>query len=116
MDKPEIDTGDRKGRSNRAALCERDVSKATSDVVDWMLQGASGAQIMEAFAEKHPGVNVGSVLANAGNHFETIAGADTDLIKGWCFEATRDLYRRMLEIGDYANALRAVKQMKDFVK
>lgn len=84
--------------------------------MDWMLQGASGAQIMEAVAEKFPGVNAGDILQKAGDHFEKIATADTGLIRGWCYEATRDLYRRMLEVGDYANALRAVKQLRDFAK
>lgn len=79
-----------------------------------MLQGASGSQIMEAIAEKHPGADVQSLLRKAGEHFENISRADTSLIRGWCLEATRDLYRRMIEIGDYPNALRAVKQMRDF--
>jgi len=92
------------------------VNAATTDVIDWMLQGASGAQIMEAFAEKYPLLNAGEALATAGDHFEQIASADPRLIRGWCYEATRDLYRRMVEIGDYANALRAVKQMRDFTK
>jgi len=81
-----------------------------------MLQGASGSQIIEAIAQKYPSLDIGTLLAGAGNHFERIAMADTQLLRGWCYEATRDLYRRMLEIGDYANALKAVKQMRDFAK
>ena len=81
-----------------------------------MLQGASGAQIIEAIAEKYPSADVGQLLQLSGDHFERIANADTALLHGWCLEATRDLYRRMVEVGDYPNALRAVKQLRDFTK
>jgi hypothetical protein len=81
-----------------------------------MLQGASGAQIIEAITDKFPNADPRELLRLSGNHFEKIANADTRLIRGWCYEATRDLYRRMLEVGDYANALRAVKQLRDFTK
>lgn len=92
------------------------MSAQANQVVDWMLQGASGAQIIEAISEKFPDTKPGDLLRVAGEHFEKIANADTRLIRGWCYEATRDLYRRMLEVGDYANALRAVKQLRDFTK
>ena len=102
--------------SDRTALQRVDVESATNIVVDWMLQGASGAQILEAIAVKFPEMQPAELLTAAGNHFEKISNADPRLIRGWCFEATRDLYRRMIEIGDYANALRAVKQLRDFTK
>lgn len=92
------------------------MNPAVNNVVDWMLQGASGAQILEAINEKFPEEKPGELLRYAGEHFEMIANSDTRLIRGWCYEATRELYRRMLEVGDYANALRAVKQMRDFTK
>lgn len=44
-------------------------------------------------------------------HFEEIADADPKVIRGWCLEAFQELYRRMMTIGDYANALRAVKEL-----
>jgi len=100
--------------SNKPTLSRNDV--AANDVVDWMLQGASGAQITQALLEKYPTANVQVVLQLAGDHFEEIGKSDMQLLRGWCFEATRDLYRRMIEIGDYPNAMRAIKQMRDFTK
>jgi hypothetical protein len=38
---------------------------------------------------------------------------DAQTVQGWCFEAYRDLYRRMVEVGDYAGATRAVKQIAE---
>lgn len=108
--------GDAGSRGDRTTLQRVNVESATNIVVDWMLQGASGAQILEAIAVKFPDIQPAELLTAAGNHFEKISNADPRLIRGWCFEATRDLYRRMIEIGDYANALRAVKQLRDFTK
>lgn len=45
-------------------------------------------------------------LADAGEF-------DGQVIVGWCMEAYRDLYRRMVEVGDFAGALAAVKRMQD---
>jgi hypothetical protein len=116
MDETKAEPGNGESRSLRAIFQPGDVNKAAHDVVDWMLQGASGAQIVEAIAEKYPDADVKVLLQKAGDHFESISRADTSLIRGWCLEATRDLYRRMIEVGDYPNALRAVKQMRDFCK
>jgi len=108
--------GEPESGNNRTALQGINVESAAATVVDWMLQGASGAQILEALAVKFPGIEAREALTAAGNHFEQISNADPRLIRGWCYEATRDLYRRMIEIGDYANALKAVKQLRDFAK
>jgi hypothetical protein len=31
--------------------------------------------------------------------------------RGWCLEALRNLYNKLLETGDYAGAIRAVKEI-----
>lgn len=89
---------------------------ATEQVIQWMIDGNSGANIMEAIAVTLPGHTAKDLLTRAGQHFEAISTADGTLLEGWCLEATRDLYRRLIDIGDYPNALRAVKQMWDFIK
>jgi fructose-specific component phosphotransferase system IIB-like protein len=43
--------------------------------------------------------------------FRATADADTTVIRGWCLEAYRELYRRMVAIGDFAGALRAVQSL-----
>jgi hypothetical protein len=49
---------------------------------------------------------------------DLVAAGDFDpqKIRGWCVEATRFLYQRMVEIGDFAGALRAVKTLSDLAK
>jgi hypothetical protein len=41
---------------------------------------------------------------------------DPQTVIGFCFEGTRDLYRRMVEIGDFPGALRALKQLAQFAR
>ena len=41
---------------------------------------------------------------------------DPAIVQGWCIEATRGLYARMVEIGDFSGALKAVKQLHELTK
>jgi len=45
--------------------------------------------------------------------FRAYGKADQDEIKGWCLAASRDLARKMISVGDFASALKAVKQIYD---
>ena len=44
-------------------------------------------------------------------HLANVGAADPQVIDGWCFESARDLYQKMVEVGDFANALRAIKEI-----
>ena len=90
------------------------MSGAIDQVVSWMLEGHGGHDIIQAITEKFPYHKPAELLTGSGKHFEQVATADPALLRGWCLEATRDLYKRLLDVGDYPNALRAVKQMRDF--
>lgn len=43
-----------------------------------------------------------------------MAQADRTVIRGWCLEALREMYRRMVDIGDYAGALKAIKELMHY--
>ena len=40
-----------------------------------------------------------------------VADADPDVLRGWCFEAYRELYRKMVDVGDYKGAIAAIKEL-----
>lgn len=69
--------------------------------------------VEEAVRTSFPDADAQALLAAVER--ELIEGADADphVVKGWCVHAARDLYRRMVEIGDFAGALRAVKLLSD---
>ena len=56
------------------------------------------------------------LLAAVMGDLEKSAACSPEILIGWCFEATRELYRRMIEIGDFSGALRAVKQIAELTK
>lgn len=85
---------------------------ATQQVIRWLLDGACEADVIDAIGKEFSGADPAALLQAAMKHFELVAGADPLVIRGWCLEAYRELYRKMIDIGDYANALRAVKELR----
>lgn len=80
----------------------------------WVLTGATSIEVEEAIRATWPEADVERLILHVAQQLADSGEADPSIIRGWCFHATRDLYRRMVEIGDFAGALRAVKQMMDF--
>ena len=65
----------------------------------------------EAITEKFPDSDAHAILSAASDHFESIAYSDDRVIVGWALESCRELYRRMIDCGDYAGALKAISEM-----
>jgi hypothetical protein len=80
------------------------------------LSGATEYDIREAMAAAYPDDDPLPLLLGAMAAIRRAANCDHDLIKGFALEATRDLYNRMLQIGDFTGALRAVRQLVDLAQ
>ena len=106
---PEANTGN---ECNLAMTSDND--EAVRQVFRWILAGGSGNDIILAASKKWPGVDASPLIVQAMSQITASADADQDTVRGWCYEATRDLYRRMLESGDLKGAMQAVKQLHDF--
>jgi hypothetical protein len=83
-----------------------------NQVVKWILAGQMTFDIVGACKQHFPGADPGKLILGAMMYFDRQADYDSRLVNGWCFEASRELYRRMIEAGDYTGALRAVKQIQ----
>jgi len=81
-------------------------------VLLWLIEGQRTEDIRHAATERFPRHNAEKLLAEATDHLATVANADTTVIKGWCFEAYRELYRRMVDVGDYKGAIAAIKELR----
>lgn len=81
--------------------------------VRWLLSGARDADVVEAIRATWPDQELQPLIAAAVENLAASADYDQTVLRGWCFEATRDVYRRMVEIGDLVGALRAIKQLAD---
>lgn len=77
----------------------------------WLLTGAREAEVIEAIRDLWPDQDIEPLTTAAVNQLVESADIDPAAVRGWCFEATKHLYQRMTAIGDFAGALRAVKQL-----
>ncbi len=87
--------------------------QAVEQIAKWVLTGAREADVLEAVAATWPGRDARPLIAEALASFSASGLVDRAMVRGFAFEATKDLYRQMREIGDFAGALRALKQLVD---
>jgi len=78
----------------------------------WLIEGQRTEDIHHAIADRFPKQSADKLITQATDHLATVANADTTVIKGWCFEAYRELYRRMVDVGDYKGAIAAIKELR----
>jgi len=78
-----------------------------------MVDGYSLPTIQESLAGKCSQAAAIALIKEAVATFEEMAQEPEQAIKGFAMCASRELYRRMLEVGDFTGALRAVKQLQE---
>lgn len=79
----------------------------------WLLDGARDAEILASVAEHWPGQSTEALLLAVAGKLSEAAETDPDLVRGFCIEATRNVYQKMLAVGDLTGALRAIKQLAE---
>lgn len=87
-----------------------------NQVFKWIISGATETDIADAITETFPEADQSALLLAAISKIRESAKIDPETVMGFCFEATRDLYRRMVEVQDFPGALRAIKQLRELVK
>lgn len=87
-----------------------------NQITKWVLSGATEYEIAEAVAAQWPGTELRPLLAKVLCELAEAGVTTAPLVLGWCIEATKFLYQRMVDIGDFAGALRAIKQIADLTK
>lgn len=81
------------------------------EVLAWLLDGHRDCNIREAIKAKWPDLDPIKLQMAAVEHFRRAAVCEPEVIVGFAIEAYRDLYRRSLQIGDFAGATKAVKEL-----
>jgi hypothetical protein len=82
-------------------------------VTTWILEGNSTEAIEEAITETWPGEQREPLIVAAMSALNRSATSLRDNAADWCLESLRFLYQKQVEIGEYAGAMRAVKQICD---
>ncbi len=86
--------------------------KEIEQVKAWMLEGQPLVNILEALHEKgETAKSICEIITAAQKEWTELGSVDGEQIKGFARGAAMHLYRKMVEIGDYANALRAIQQL-----
>ena len=80
-----------------------------------LIEGHTEVDILEAVAELMPGKPGKPVMLAAIQSLQAMGKEHhrPEVIRPWAIEASKLLMRRLNEVGDYASALRAVKQVAD---
>lgn len=87
-------------------------------VLQWLLLGHREEEILASLRTAYPhfAADPSPLLLAAVESLKQSAEFDCDIVRGWCFEATKFVYQKMLDIGDHAGALRAVRQLTELAK
>jgi len=100
-------------RSRKPAPVKTPPADQTNQVMRWILTGATEFEIRESIAATYPQADADRLIAAAMGTIMTNADNDPDAVRSWCFEAARDIYRKSMEQGDTATALRALKTLDE---
>lgn len=89
-------------------------AEKVAQVMTWVLEGRSDFEIRETIAGNWPDASPHDLLLTVCQEVaESAAGRTHESVENWAFERTRFLYEKMIEIGEFTAALRAVRQMVD---
>lgn len=82
-------------------------------VVQWLITGASEHDVLEALRAKYPTADARKTMQAVREHFAGEGQPDTDALRGWVLVSYRELYRRMLEVGDFDGARKVLKNITE---
>ena len=91
-------------------------SKDVTAVVRWICSGHNLPDIHEAISEKIPGTNPQELIKQAMQQISESGRVPDDIIKGYAFESYKMLQSKMMEIGDFQGAMKAVKEIVALTK
>ena len=82
-------------------------------VLSWILAANDERDVREAIKKEYPGVDENDAIRAAVKEIEAIGAESADFTRGWALASTRELVRKMIEVGDFANAMRGIKQVAE---
>lgn len=91
---------------------ETEHAQQFEDVFQWIVNGGTEFQIREAFEKKWPSRDVMPFITEVVLQLRESSKFDAEVMRGWVFEAYREIFRRQMEGGDYAEARRTVEKLQ----
>lgn len=91
-------------------------TELTAEVVRLMLEGHSLTDVIEYMQKENKDLTGEQAAQWAFTWFEQSADIPEKSRLGWCLEAYRELYRKMVEIGDFNGAVKCVTEIQKLNK
>lgn len=86
---------------------------AVTQVKSWIVEGMQSAAICLAIAKKFPKLRPDVLMGLALDELrDEAAHIDSDAARGFLLNAHREIYRKTLEIGDFATAISALRSFE----
>ena len=85
--------------------------ESRSQIIALIIEGWRESDIRKQIKNDWPDVNADALLRLAVEHFANASRCELGIVIGWGLEAYRDTYRKALEAGDFASAVRAIKEL-----
>lgn len=101
----------KKTGSRVATIADNGHPSSVEDVVTWYCQGLDLREIRAKLKQTHPRSDGAKAIAKAVDHFAAAARCDVSVVVGWALESMRLIYGRQIELGDYAEAAKTVRQI-----
>src|SRR5690606_926175 len=89
-------------------------NEAVRQVYDWLLQGASLAEIAEASAKEFPAYPVHELVRLAKEQLIAEGNRSPEELIAWAKAASLNRYGKFITIGDYSGALKGVAQIAEW--
>jgi hypothetical protein len=81
-------------------------------VIIWIVEGMPDGKILAKCKKLWPSTDAEELYSLAVDQVADASQIETDVIYGWCLMARRELYRKMLNEGDYQGALKATERIE----
>jgi hypothetical protein len=82
-------------------------------VLQWLISGANEHDIVEALRAKYPDADPRQTMAAVLDKLVAEGQPRPDALRGWVLVSYRELYRRMLEVGDFDGARKVLKNITE---
>lgn len=106
-----------KNKPDDRALVSALPADAVLQVKQWIVEGQQAADISAAAYKQFPKIRTDLLLGAALDELRTEAtDIDTAAARGFLLSAYREIYRRTLDIGDFGNALSALRAFERQIK
>lgn len=78
----------------------------------WLIEGERDLDILRMISESWPDQDLKNLMTEVLSKFREAAETPPDFVRGWIYESRKELYRNLVQAGEYDAALKALRDME----